>query len=53
VSSAPSQDLHNRGWGFAMAIIVIAIAANLIVFSIHKSTYLQPSGEKAPAGAAH
>ena len=53
MSSERSQDLHNRGWGFALFIVGLAIAANLIVFSIHKSTYLQPKDHAPPAGAAH
>lgn len=47
-----SPDLHNRGWGFALLIIILAIAANVTAFSIHKATYLQPSS-KAPAAAEH
>ena len=50
-SPAPS-DLHNRGWGFALVIIILAIAANVTAFTIHKKTYLQPSS-KAPASAEH
>jgi hypothetical protein len=47
--SNQKTDLHNRGWGFALAIIVLAILANVTAFSIHKATYLQPD---EPAGAA-
>lgn len=51
--SAPdSQNLHNRGWGFALLIIFLAIAANVTAFTIHKMTYLQPPS-KAPASAEH
>jgi hypothetical protein len=51
VTSTPSQDLHNRGWGFALIIIILAIVANVTAFSIHKATYLQPSSDAhAPSG---
>lgn len=56
MTSRSSQDLHNKGWGFALFIIILAIAANAISFSIHKATYLQPSdnaGEHATKAAAH
>ena len=43
----PSQDLHNRGWGFALIIIVLAIAANVTAYTIHKKTYLQPKSSTA------
>lgn len=43
MSNESSQDLHNRGWGFALLIILLAIVANVTAFSIHKATYLQPS----------
>jgi hypothetical protein len=51
-SSPNSQNLHNRGWGFALLIIILAIAANVTAFTIHKKTYLQPSAA-APARAEH
>jgi hypothetical protein len=41
-SSPNSQNLHNRGWGFALLIIILAIAANVTAFTIHKKTYLAP-----------
>lgn len=54
VTIQSSQDLHNRGWGFALVIILLAIAANVTAFSIHKATYLQPSDNAhAPKAAAH
>lgn len=53
MSSQPEQDLHNRGWGFALAIILLAIVTNGIVYSIHKSTYLQPSTPAHAPAAAH
>ena len=31
-----------KGWGFALAIIILAIVANVTAFSIHKATYLKP-----------
>ena len=48
--SGEMQDPSKQGWGFAEAIIVLAIAANLTAFTIHKATYLKP--DKAPAAAA-
>lgn len=55
VSTQSSQDLHNKGWGFALFIIILAVAANVTAFSIHKATYLAPpSGDAhAPKAAAH
>jgi hypothetical protein len=54
VSSQSSQDLHNRGWGFALIIIILAIVANVTAFSIHKATYLEPrDNAHAPKAAAH
>jgi hypothetical protein len=54
VTSQSSPDLHNRGWGVALFIIFLAIAANITAFSIHKATYLQPSDNAhAPKAAAH
>ncbi len=40
-----------QGWGFAAAIIILAVVTNLVVYSIHKATYLKP--DKAPATAEH
>jgi hypothetical protein len=51
VTSQSPQDLHNRGWGFALLIIVLAIVANAAAFSMHKATYLQPE-HRAPAPRA-
>jgi hypothetical protein len=53
--SHPTQDLHNKGWGFALIIIILAIVVNVTAFSIHKATYLQPSdnAEHASGAAAH
>lgn len=42
-SSPNSENLHNRGWLFALVIIALAAAANITAFTIHKATYLQPS----------
>ncbi len=39
----------SKGWGFALAIIALAIVTNLTVYKIHKATYLAP--DKAPAAA--
>jgi hypothetical protein len=45
-------DPNKLGWGFAAAIIVLAIVANVTAFSIHEATYLKP--DKAPAAeSAH
>ena len=52
MTSQPSQDLHNRGWGIALLIIIIAIIANATAFSIHKATYLQPDHRAPSSGAA-
>ena len=54
MSSQSSQDLHNKGWGFALFIIVLAVVVNAITFSIHKKTYLAPPSAEAHAPkAAH
>jgi hypothetical protein len=41
---------NNKGWGIALFIIALAIAANVTAYSIHKATYLKPD---APKAAAH
>ena len=51
MTSQSSQDLHNRGWGFALLILVIAIVANAAAFTMHQATYLQPQ-HRAPAPPA-
>jgi hypothetical protein len=53
VSDRASQDLRNKGWGFALLIIILAIVANATAFSIHKATYLQPRGDAPAESAAH
>ena len=53
MSDRASQDLRNKGWGFALLIIILAIVANATAFSIHKATYLQPKGDAPAASAAH
>ena len=53
MTSQSTQDLHNKGWGFALFIIVLAIVVNLGVFAIHKKTYLAPPSGAAPAEKAH
>lgn len=55
MSNQPTQDLHNRGWGAALLIILLALAANVTAFTIHKKTYLQPKSEthSAPQAKAH
>lgn len=47
-----SYDPNKLGWGFAAAIIALAIVANVTAFSIHKATYLKPD-KPAAAAAAH
>ncbi len=51
--TAPAQDLKNKGWGFALFIIILAIATNVAVYAIHKATYLQPDAPRQSAEAAH
>jgi len=46
-------DPGKQGWGFAAAIIVLAIVANVTAYSIHKATYLKPDKPAAEAGASH
>ena len=53
MSDRATQDLRNRGWGFALVIIILAIVANATAFSIHKAKYLQPKGDAPAASAAH
>lgn len=36
-----------HGWGVAIFIIILAIAANYTAYSIHKATYLAPDAPKA------
>jgi hypothetical protein len=45
-NQSSSQDLHNRGWGFALFILVLAVVVNIGVYVIHKATYLQPDAPK-------
>jgi hypothetical protein len=47
------QDLKNKGWGFALFILVLAVVANVTAFSIHKATYLQPDKPEAHAAEPH
>lgn len=49
--SHTSHDPNKLGWGFAAAIIVLAIVANVAAFSIHKATYQKPDKPKAEAAA--
>lgn len=49
-SDGEPYDPNRLGWGFAAAIIVLAIVANVTAYSIHKATYLKP--DKAPAAQA-
>lgn len=52
-STNEAYDPNKLGWGFAAAIIVLAVVANFAAFSLHQATYLKP--DKAPAAepAAH
>jgi hypothetical protein len=52
-SSSEPYDPNKLGWGFAAAIIVLAIVANVTAYSIHKATYLTPDKPAASAPAAH
>ena len=47
-----AYDPNKLGWGFAAAIIVLAVVANVTAYSIHKATYLKPD-KPAAAAAAH
>lgn len=47
-----AYDPNKLGWGFAAVIIVLAIAANVTAYSIHKATYLKPD-KPASTQAAH
>lgn len=38
MAAQTDQNLRNRGWGFALVIIILAIVANVTAFSIHKAT---------------
>jgi hypothetical protein len=53
--SDSSYDPNKLGWGFAALIIVLAIAANVTAYSIHKATYLKPDKPAAAAttGSGH
>ena len=49
-----AYDPNKLGWGFAAAIIVLAVVANVDrVFSLHKATYLKPDKAPAAEAAAH
>jgi hypothetical protein len=45
--------LRNKGWGFALFIIILAIVTNIAVYTLHKATYLQPDAASSSEGAAH
>jgi hypothetical protein len=49
--SGEQQDPTRLGWGFAAAIIALAIVANVTAYTIHKATYLKP--DKAAVEATH
>ncbi len=46
-----NYDPNRLGWGFAAAIIVLAIVANVAAYSTHKATYLKPDKPAAQASA--
>ena len=48
-----SYNPNRLGWGFAAAIIVLAIVANITAYSIHKATFQKPDKPAAAQGAAH
>ena len=52
-TNAANPDPNRLGWGFAAAIIVLAIVANVTAYSVHKATYLKPDKPAAAAAAAH
>ena len=39
-----------HGWGVAIFIIILAIAANYTAYSIHQATYLKPDAPKEYRG---
>ena len=51
-STAP-HDPNKLGWGFAAAIIVLAVVANVAAYSIHKATYLKPDAPATAEATAH
>lgn len=51
--TAEQQNPNSLGWGFAALIIVLAIAANVTAYSIHKATYLKPDKPPAARAASH
>lgn len=53
-STNQAYDPNKLGWGFAAAIIVLAVVANFTAYSLHKATYLKPDkAPKAAEAAAH
>jgi hypothetical protein len=52
-TNSEPHDPNKLGWGFAAAIIVLAIIANVTAYSIHKATYLKPDKPAASSAAAH
>lgn len=46
-----AYDPNKLGWGFAAAIIALAIVANVTAYSIHKATFQKPDKPKAEAAA--
>lgn len=52
-STDQAYDPNKLGWGFAAAIIALAIVANVAAFSMHKATYLKPDKAPPSQAAAH
>ncbi len=51
-----SQSEYNpsrEGWGPITAILILAVVTNLVVYSIHKKTYLAPDKPAKAATAEH
>lgn len=51
--SAETHHPSRYGWGFAAAIIALAVVANLAAYTIHKATYLKPDKPAAASPAVH
>lgn len=49
--SDATYDPNKLGWGFAAAIIALAIVVNVTAYSIHKATFQKPDKPKAEAAA--
>ena len=45
--TTPRYNPNNKGWGVALFIIALAIAANVTAYTLHKATYLKPDAVSA------